>query len=40
MGNFSVAYGEYDAQDAPDGSAQAERLLALFVNGLRYGAVR
>ena len=25
------------AQDTPDSSAQADRLLALFMNGLRYG---
>jgi AcrR family transcriptional regulator len=28
------------AQDAPDGSAQAGRLLALLMNGLRHGGVR
>jgi hypothetical protein len=25
------------AQDAPDNSAQADRLLTLLMNGLRYG---
>jgi AcrR family transcriptional regulator len=28
------------AQDAPDSSAQAERLLALLLNGLRHGGVQ